>query len=334
MKTGRSVLVTGATGSAGPSVVQALRNEGFCVRALVRDRAKAGIFPVEVEVCVGDITDSSAVASAMRGIDFVVHMAALLHVVDPPDGLREEYERINVGGTDNVINSAANGGVQRVVFFSTIAVYGESSGKILAENDVARPDTFYAHTKLAAENIVLEAKRADGQPLGTVLRLAAVYGPRVRGNYRRLLLSLSNRRFVPIGKGMNRRTLVYDADVAAAVVLALEHPVAAGRIYNVTDGQLHTLNEIVATMCEALGRAAPRVSLPITPVYLAAWLSEYFCRITGIAPPLRPSTVAKYTEDIAVSSKLIKTDLGFSPTFSLAAGWRQTVMELRQAGEL
>ena len=77
-----------------------------------------------------------------------------------------------------------------------------------------QPDTFYAQTKLAAEQIVLNARRAEGQPLGTVLRLGAVYGSRIKGNYRQLLKALAKRRFVPIGQGQNRRTLVYDRDEA------------------------------------------------------------------------------------------------------------------------
>jgi nucleoside-diphosphate-sugar epimerase len=334
MSTARAVLVTGATGSVGPAVVHAFRNAGFRIRVLVRQSTNAVNFPVDVEVCVGDVTDSSAMALAMRGIDRVVHMAALLHVIDPPDSLQEEYERVNVGGTANVVRSAAEVGVQRVLYVSTIAVYGQSCGEMLTEDHVARPDTFYAKTKLAAEQIVLAAKRADGKPLGTVLRLAAVYGPRIRGNYRRLLLSLASRRFVPIGKGMNRRTLVYDEDVAAAAVLAMQRSVAAGRVYNVSDGEVHTLNEIIRAMCDALGRRAPRISIPIAPVDLAARLSEFAARMFGSAPLLRQSTITKYTEDIAVSSELIKTELGFSPAYTLAAGWRQTVKELRLANEL
>ncbi len=114
------------------------------------------------------------------------------------------------------------------------------------------PDTFYAQTKLAAEKIVLNARGADGQPLGTVLRLCAVYGSRIKGNYERLTHALVRHRFIPIGSGLNRRTLVYDKDVGRAAVLAVSHPAAAGphtnpvgvgagRVFNVTDGTFHTL---------------------------------------------------------------------------------------------
>ena len=111
-----------------------------------------------------------------------------------------------------------------MVLFSTIAVYGNSNGQILTEDTPVQPNTFYARTKLAAEKIVLNARGADGQPLGTVLRLGAVYGSRIKGNYERLVRALARHRFIPIGNGLNRRTLVYDKDVGRAAALAVSNP--------------------------------------------------------------------------------------------------------------
>jgi len=94
--------------------------------------------------------------------------------------------------------AAKNAGVKRVVLFSTIAVYGASDGCVLNEMSPTHPDTFYALTKRAAEQIVLNARGADGQPLGAVLRLGAVYGSRIKGNYERLTHALERHRFIPI----------------------------------------------------------------------------------------------------------------------------------------
>ncbi len=118
-------------------------------------------------------------------------MAALLHIVNPPPELREKYERVNIGGTATVVEAAIKAGVKRVVLFSTIAVYGPSDGCVLNEMSPTHPDTFYAQTKCAAEQIVMNARGADGQPLGTVLRLGAVYGSRIKGNYERLTRALA-----------------------------------------------------------------------------------------------------------------------------------------------
>ena len=113
---------------------------------------------------------------------------------------------MNVVGTENVVRTGT-----RVIFASTIAVYGYNRGIPLTEEATLAPDSDYARSKVAAEEIV---RRAGG----TILRFGAVYGARVKGNYRRLVRSLQRGRFIPIGNGHNRRSVIYDEDAATAVV--------------------------------------------------------------------------------------------------------------------
>ena len=325
-----NVLVTGATGAVGPCVVQALCAAGHTVHTFSLDRPLSGVFPPSVDERLGDVTDPSAVQGAMQAMDAVVHLAALLHIVNPPPELRAQYEQINVGGTATVVAAAVKTRVKRVILASTIAVYGPSDGQILNEDSIPHPDTFYAQTKLAAEKIVLNARSADdGLPIGTVLRFGAVYGARIKGNYQRLLQSLACGRFIPIGTGQNRRTLVYDKDVARAVVLAIQHSAAAGIIYNVTDGRFHTLNEIIAAICEALGRRPPRISIPVSPVRAVAGMLEDAMQFISCQSPIGRSTIDKYTEDIAVEGRRIQKELGFVPQYDLSAGWREMVQAMR-----
>ena len=328
------ILVTGATGAVGPRVVASLVEAGYGIRTISLDSPPPGLWPASIETQIGDITDYSVVQGAMRGIDAVIHLAALLHIVNPHPDLQPEYERVNVGGTAIVVEAARQAGVGRIVFFSTIAVYGGSAGGILTEDSPPRPDSFYAQTKLAAERIVLAAKRADGRPLGTVLRLGAVYGARIKGDYRRLLLALARGRFAPIGPGTNRRTLVYDGDVARGALLTVRHPDAAGRIFNVTDGQFHTMNGIIKTLCNALGRRPPRLALPVGPVRCLTGVLEDCARSCGLRSPIVRAMVDKYTEDVAVDGQRFRRQIGFVPQYDLTAGWRETVAEMRQAGDL
>lgn len=327
------VLVTGATGALGPRVVGALHEIGMSIRTLSMDAPSPGLLPHTLETQIGDITDVNAVQTAMGGVEAAVHMAALLHIVNPPPTLRLQYERINVEGTRIVVEAALKAGVQRLVFFSTIAVYGYGQGRLLTEESTPHPDTFYAETKLAAEQIVLAARRADDQPLGVVLRLGAVYGARIKGNYQRLVYALAHNRFLPIGKGENRRTLVYDKDVARAVLLAVQHP-AAGRVYNVTDGELHTVNEINQAICTALGRKPPGVYLPVAPVRAAAGLVEDAAHLLRRQSPIGRATIDKYTEDVAVDGQRIQIELGFRPAYDLSTGWVDAVQEMRRQGAL
>ncbi len=328
------VLVTGATGAVGPRVVQALVAAGYRVRTLSLDDPDPGTFPSDVKAQIGDITNPDDLQTALQGVDGVIHLAALLHITNPPPALRQQYEQVNVGGTAKVVAAAQKTNVKRVVLFSTIAVYGDSRGQVLDESSPTNPETLYAQTKAAAEQIVLQAQRRDGKPLGTVLRFGAVYGARIKGNYSRLVQAIARNRFLPVGRGHNRRTLIYDRDVAAAAVLALRHPAAAGQVFNVSDGEFYTLNQIIAAISSALSKKPPPFSIPTAPVRLAAGLLEDGARMLGRRAPIIRATIDKYTEDIAVSSQRIRTELGFHPQYDLQSGWGETIQEMRQQGGL
>jgi UDP-glucose 4-epimerase len=292
------------------------------------------LFSADVDVRVGDIVDEAAVRSAVAGVDTVVHTAALLHVNDPPASSRIRYEEINVNGTRNVVDAALSAGVRRLVFFSTIAIYGPSHGQTLTEETHPRPDTLYGETKLTAESLVLEARRGDGSALGTVLRLAAVYGVGMKGNYAQLVRALARGRFVPIGPGHNRRTLVHAEDVADAALLAADHPAAAGRVYNVTDGQCHTLMEIIGFICNALQRPMPRWAVPIRAARFAAGALEWAARLVGRGSPVARHAIDKYLEDVSVAGNRIQMELGFRPRFDARSGWAATIADMRRPGEI
>ena len=196
------------------------------------------------------------------------------------------------------------------------------------------PASIYARTKLQAERIVLAAKGLDGNAFGSVLRLGAAYGFRVKGNYRRLVRSLAKRSFIPVGNGMNRRTLVYDRDVGSAALLAASNPSAAGRIFNVTDGRHHSLNEIIETICRILDRKPPRFSLPARPTRALCDIIEKGSHTLGLKPPFTKDMIDKYTEDLAVDGTLIQRELAFVPKYDLETGWKETIEEMRAKGEL
>ena len=100
------VLVTGATGAVGPSVIEALHQAGHSIRTLSIDEPQAGSLPPGIEARIGDVTDELGVQSAMQGVEAVVHLAALLHITNPPPTLRQRYKKVNIGGTSTVVKAA------------------------------------------------------------------------------------------------------------------------------------------------------------------------------------------------------------------------------------
>ena len=334
MKLSPIVFITGASGAIGPIVVKTFLDTGYRVRTYSRTPPAVRLFDPSIEHCCGDIADPAVVQEAMDGAEIVIHLAALLHITNPAPEMRSFYVRNNIAGTQAVVDAAQQVGVKRLVFSSTIAVYGEGDKGVLSEATTPHPNTYYGETKLAAESIVLQPKGQDGVPLGVVLRLASTYGAHVKGNYRRLVQSLARGTFIPIGPGDNQRTLIYEQDVANAMLLAATKSRAAGKIFNLSDGHYHSMREIVDTICDALGRKPPRLALPIAPIRMAAGLLEDGARAFGLRAFVGRATIDKYIENVQINSQSIQTHLGFTPHYSLATGWRETIQAMRAAGEL
>lgn len=314
-------LVTGASGTVGPTLVRRLVDHGYRVRVLLRSTPESGLLPTEAEHVRGDVTDAASLVPAVEGVDVVFHLAAKLHINDPSPELAAEYERVNVQGTRNLVEAATGAGVRRFIHFSTINVYGPGGeGITYSEASPAEPDTLYGRTKVESEQVVLE-----GHPGATVLRLAAVYGPRMRGNYPLLLKVLGKGVSVMVGDGTNRRTLVHVEDVARAAILAAELEEAIGKIYNVTDGEIHSFDELARAMQYALGRKERMMYIPAAPVRGILRIATKGAGLFGVNLPLRPDTIEKLTEEMAVDGKRLQHELGFRPRYSLREGWASAI---------
>jgi nucleoside-diphosphate-sugar epimerase len=329
-QTAECALVTGATGAIGPALIQALCNNGLHVKAVARNAPTPGLLPEKVEFIAGDVAQAQFMDSVMDGVNVVFHLAAKLHSFNPPADLSDEYERTNVAGTKNVIESAKRMAVGRMVFFSSIGVYGPCPGKTMNEDFTPRAIGPYAQTKLRAEQLVLEARRPEGDPLGVVLRVAAVYGPRLKGNYHRLIKALSQRRYIQIGPGDNRRALIHESDLADAALIVARHPAAVHRIYNISDGNNPSFREIITAICAALGRKPPRFFLPVKPVRALIGMLEAAAGVWDAHPPITRALLDKYLEDGAVDATRIRQELGFAPKFDLYGGWKDAIKKMKQ----
>ena len=328
-------MVTGATGAVGPTLVRHLVEEGYQVRILDEPGSDIRLLPEDMINIIGDINDREAVARAVNGVDYVFHLAAKLHINNPDPSLVKEYERVNVEGTKTIVDASVAANVKRVILFSTINVYGNGQpGQEFFENNLIDPQTLYTKTKAKAEEIVLNARSVlDEKPLGVVLRLAAIYGPGMKGNYVSLLKGLKQGWFIPIGSGKNRRTLIYVDDAIQAAELAARHPEAAGNIYNLTDGRVYSLGDIIHAMCAALNRRPPRIHLPAAPIRFGLGLLEDLFHFLKHRFPIGRQTIDAMLDDRAVSGDKIQQDLGFKPQIELDQGWSRVVNEVYQQAQ-
>ena len=258
---------------------------------------------------------STELARGAAGATAVVHLAARLHVNAPGPEATALYYEANVEGTRRLAEAARAAGVGRFVFASTINVYGPSRGHApWTEADGLEPDTLYGETKRDAEALV------RALPGSVVLRLAAVYGPGMKGNYPALLGVLRRGvRLLP-GDGQNRRTLVHVADAARALALAAEGGVPEGT-YNLTDGQIHRFDAVVRSLQAAAGRRPGVRYVPAGAVRAALRVPEALAGLVGRSFP-GPLLVDKMTEDVAVSGDGLIRASAYRPRVTrLADGW-------------
>jgi nucleoside-diphosphate-sugar epimerase len=308
------VLVTGATGLVGRAVCPLLRSRGLRVRAALRRPLAPGESgPGDEQVTVGELGAHTDWSGALDGIDAVVHLAGLAHIVSAATPAQiDGYRRVNVEATETLARAAAERRVRRFVFASSARVLGDASpGRPWTERDAPDPSDEYARSKWQAEQR-LAAIGAAGATEVVILRPPLVYGPGVKANFLRLLAAVERGLPIPLGAVRNRRSLLYVGNLADAIAACLDHAAAAGKTFFVSDGDDVSTPELIRRIALALGRKPRLVPVPLAMLRLGATLvgrREDFVRLTA---------------DFALDSGAIRAGLGWTPPYSMQKGLEDT----------
>lgn len=320
------VLVTGGNGFVGRHLIEALHARGEGVRVL----ALAGEDTLELErrgvrVYRGDVREPRTLTAPMAGARAVVHLAAMMDVWRP---LRE-YAAVNVLGTRNVCQAALTAGTERVVHMSTSSVYGMDLGHAADETFPLAPfPDPYPMTKAAADCAVQRMIREDGLP-AVIVRPDQIFGPGDHLHFGRMADRLRAGRSIVVGRGDNALPLVYISDIVGALLLAVDHPGAVGRAYNITAEQPLSQGEVLRAIASAIDARPPRVHLSYRLLYGAGYTAERLATLTHSTrrPPLTRLGVAFMGTDNRFSILRARAELGYRPGVTiheglrLAAGW-------------
>jgi nucleoside-diphosphate-sugar epimerase len=309
-----NVLVTGASGFIGRALCRTLMERGYSVRAALRG---AGASPTASEcVRVGDLGEPMDWYPALRNIDAVVHLAARVHVMreQAKDPLNE-FRRVNVAGTRRLLEMAADSGVRRFVYVSSIKVNGErTNGRPFDALDLPRPEDYYGQSKLEAEQAVKELAPASGIEWA-IVRPPLVYGPGVGGNFRRLLQLVDSGLPLPLKFEANRRSLISVSNLADLLVLACYHPRAAGQVLLVSDGEDLSTAELIRRLAHAHGRSARFLPIP-------AALMERVGKTLGFSKQL-----GRLSDSLQVDSRAVRQLLDWYPPLTVDQALQQTAAE-------
>jgi nucleoside-diphosphate-sugar epimerase len=317
------ILVTGGNGFVGRHLISALRARGDAIRVLaLPDEDTRWLEGRGISVYRGDIRLPDTLVSPMRGVDRVLHLAGLMGVWQP----LAAYRAVNVIGTSNVCEAALAAGVSRFVHMSSSVVYGMAVGRPADESFplVPFPDP-YPVTKAEGDFLVQRMISTHQLP-AVIIRPDQIFGPGDRLHFGRMADRLRAGKGIIVGRGDNVYPLVYVTDAVQGLLLALDHPNAAGRAYNVANDRPLTQQQFLETIAEEIGASRPQIHIPYHALYAAGYLAEHISVLTGsrLRPPTTRFGIAFFGTDGRHSADRARRELGFTPRVDLREGVRLT----------
>jgi len=320
--------LTGATGFIGGRVARELRTRGDEVVALVRSPAKASeLAALGCELVEGDLTSEDVIRQAMTGCDAAFHMAAV-YKVGIPSSEREAMQESNVRGSEVVFDAAIDAGLKRIVYVSTIAVFGNTGGEVVDESyDRSEADGFlscYDETKFRSHQAAMR-RIAGGAPI-VIVQPGGVYGPGDHSEIGNFIDQTRNGKMFLIpfpDLGLN---LVHVDDVADGILLAHDKG-AIGESY-VLGGELATMRDVVKRTAEMSGRKPPTRALPVALMKLSRPLGPVLGPVMGFPPNFGEAIRASDGVTYWAKDDKARRELGYSPR-DFSAGLEQTLAATR-----
>lgn len=302
-------LVTGANGFTGSHLAKALLQRGSTVVALVRKTSQVDrLAGLEVQYCYGDITDRNSLKTAMQGVDWVFHTAAYveLGVVDAA-----RMEQVNVKGTRNVLEAAKAANVAKLIYCSTIGVYGDTQGQVIDETFERTQTNFssaYDRTKYLAQQLVDQAA-SEGLSVVSVMPSGIMgaddphFGP-VLDTYRRGRLK--------VWAGGDRITGIVHVDDLVGLMLLAAEKAPTGAHYIASTGDL-TTREMFQLLSQKTGVPVP-AEVPQPIVRFVGNLLDPIGRLLNWQPPLSRERVHYlYDRCVRVEGSKARRELGWNP---------------------
>ena len=310
------VAVTGATGFVGQAVMTSLMSGQHNVHAVVRTLDKnAPVLAREIQTfSVGDIKVDTQWTDALVGVNCVIHCAARAHVMNETEtDALAAYRAVNVAGTRRLAEQAAEMGVDRLVYLSSIKVNGEQtvSGDCFTCLDKQYSEDPYGISKWEAEQALHEVSAKTDLEV-VIIRPPLIYGAGVKGNFLSLLAWLSRGAPLPLGAIQNQRSMVGIDNLVDLIITCIDHPAAANQTFLVSDDEDLSTTELLRRLGAALGKPARLIPIPASLLGLAA-------RLVG-----KEDIAVRLLGNLQVNISKTRKILDWAPRVSVNDGLRKT----------
>ena len=309
------ILVTGGSGFIGANLVIDLLRDGHTVS--IYDKVRSGTHP---DLCVvADIRDRKRLTEALKGIDAVYHLAA-----EHRDDVRplSLYYDVNVGGAENLVYAAETNDVRKIIFTSTVAIYGLNACEAHEESPI-KPFNDYSKSKYQSEEIFNKWVKHHSRCLVTV-RPVSIFGEKNRGNVYTLLSQIASAKFVMVGNGKNEKSMGYVLNLSSFLTKILQS--APGRhVYNYADKPDMTMEELVTIASKAIGNGVGiKWRIPYSLGLFGGYAFDLLAKLTGKTYSISSIRVKKFSAETRVSADRLKKT-GFVAPYSLLEGLNRMI---------
>ncbi|PMG33811.1 NAD-dependent dehydratase [Vibrio splendidus] len=305
------ILVTGSTGFVGSRVVELARERDWEVTSVVRKQ----IEPLTNSLVIPSIDASTDWSGAFEGVDCVVHCAARVHQMNESEqDALAAYREVNTLGTLSLAKQAAEAGVKRFVFVSSIKVNGEFSEPSLPfkPNLKNTPQDPYGLSKYEAEVELAKLSKETGLEV-VIIRPPLVYGPGVKANFLSMMRLIDKGIPLPFGAIKNQRSLVYLDNLSSLILRCCEHPLAPGYTFLASDDHDVSTTQLMRTIALSMGKAPRLLPIPMS------WIQA------GASVLNKQHIAQRVCGNLQAEVGLTKEVLGWEPPVTFEQGIKNTV---------
>ncbi|MFX1702567.1 Nucleoside-diphosphate-sugar epimerase [Chitinophaga ginsengisegetis] len=314
------VTIIGGSGFIGSNLMNKLEDGNYDFTNL--DKAKSSFFPAQT--VIADVREVQSLKSGLQPCDWTVLLAAEHRDDVSPTSL---YYDVNVAGTRNVLNELEEKNINRIIFTSSVAVYGlnkENPDELFA----ADPFNHYGKSKWEAEEVLREWFNKDPRNRTLVIiRPTVVFGPGNRGNVYNLLKQIAFGKFMMIGSGKNKKSMAYVENVSSFIKYCIDEQLSGYHVFNYADKPDLSVNELVTQAGITLNKRIAPLRIPYAIGYSGGVFLDIVAKVLNKKFPISAVRVKKFCATTQFSADKVK-DIGFQPPYSLSEGLDATVKNI------
>ena len=311
---GENILITGGSGFIGYHLNRVLDSSKIINLDLLTPK-----FKTDAKYLWGDVCNTSDVLKASAGCNAIIHLAAAHRDFGITD---REFHDVNVGSAKNVAESAIKSNIRKIIYLSTVAVYGDNY-KTISEGSEPKPISAYGSSKLRGEQVFIKWAEDNKNNRLAIIRPTVVHGPENYANMYNLINQINSWKYFHIGKEKNIKSIAYVENLVEMIIFLMNSMMPGVKIYNYSDEPHLTSREISNIIIKALGRKRA-LTMPYSVAYLVGRIFDIISKIAGRNLQISTKRIKKFCAETYYDAPEVKK-IGFERKYTNEEGLKKMV---------